>query len=54
MFEGNVKKHYRGGEEGEEEGTQLRFGVGWSKQGHGIPYGIYDFLWSRSENPDHI
>ena len=25
-----------------------------SEQGHGIPYGIYDFPWSRSENPDHV
>ena len=25
-----------------------------SEQGHGIPYGIYDFPWSRSETPDHV
>ena len=22
--------------------------------GQGIPYGIYDLPWSRSENPDHV
>ena len=25
-----------------------------SEQGHGIPYGIYEFPWSRSENLDHV
>ena len=25
-----------------------------SEQGHDIPYGIYDFPWSRSDNPDHV
>ena len=34
-------------------GTIYWEGVG-SEQGHGIPYGIYDFSWSRSENPDHV
>ena len=24
------------------------------EQDQGIPYGIYDFPWSRSENPDHV
>ena len=28
-------------------------GVG-SEPGQGIPYGIYDFPWSRSDNPDHV
>ena len=25
-----------------------------SERDHGIPYGIYDFPWSRSDNPDHV
>ena len=24
------------------------------ERGQGIPYGIQDFPWSRSENPDHV
>ena len=24
------------------------------ERGQGIPYGIYDLPWSRSENPDHV
>ena len=29
---------------------------GWLEveQDQGIPYGIYDFPWSRSDNPDHV